>query len=120
MYSPDGPNPTGGGDLMWGPTPSTIKIGALADSSATWKRYRIRGLSIYDAWGNDIFYVYDRRQGRFSFVSPGKDGTMRIDPGKNLAFDTTFVATDDFDSINLAGDDKWGYEDNIQSGELDQ
>ena len=77
-------------------------------SSPSWKRYRLRGLAIYDAWGVEII-CSTAANGAVRLMSAGKDGAFRWDPGLNGALETDAWAT------GPAGDDKDGSRDNVVS-----
>ena len=74
------------------------------------QRYRLRGLGIYDAWGNEILYVLGGNGRNATFVSAGKDGHFRFTPGKDGISQTAPEAD------APAGDDRDAGVDNITIG----
>ena len=93
---------------------SVFKPGRLNDpqrvssGSPSWKRYRLRGLAIYDAWGVEILCSISS-SGAVRLMSAGKDGVFRWDPGQDGTFATDAWAT------GPAGNDKDGSLDNVVS-----
>lgn len=83
------------------------RAGTVRDSEAggAWVLYRLRGLSLIDAWGREILYSFNP-QGAIRLVSAGADGVFRWDPGN----DRTIQSAVD----SRAGDDRDGSIDNIQ------
>jgi hypothetical protein len=79
--------------------------------SGKWVKYRLAGMAIYDAWGNELMTVMGENNS-YRVISAGADGVLAIDPGKNLAWDTPMSGN--LDSINVQGDDKDGAEDNVK------
>lgn len=81
LYSKDGPSDSSG-DPKWVPTPGRVKTGAFNDPSAKWKSYRLPGLAIYDAWGNEVVISYEqgKADGGISLISAGADGLLASDP----------------------------------------
>jgi prepilin-type N-terminal cleavage/methylation domain-containing protein len=73
-----------------------------------WKRYRLRGLAVYDAWGVEIV-VWRSEQG-LVLESAGRDGVLVIDPGSDGTLATAA------DASGLAGDDRDGSRDNVRAG----
>lgn len=84
----------GDGHARWAAAPGRLKTGDWTDSGAKWKSYRLPGLTVYDAWGNEVVAVYDvaRRDGGLRLVSAGKDGLLAIDPATGSAADSDNIA----------------------------
>ncbi len=74
------------------------------------QRYRLRGLGIYDAWGNEVLYILGGNGRNAMFVSAGKDGHFRFSPGKDGVFQTLPEAD------APSGDDRDASTDNITIG----
>ncbi|MBA3683849.1 MAG: type II secretion system protein [Planctomycetes bacterium] len=74
----------------------------------SWKRYRLRGLAIYDAWKVEILCSVSE-SGAVRLESAGKDGVFRWDPGQNFVLDTEPFAA------SPAIDDRDGARDNVVS-----
>ncbi|TVR43058.1 MAG: type II secretion system protein [Planctomycetota bacterium] len=70
-----------------------------------WKRYRIRGLAIYDSWGREILYSLSP-SGVIRLMSAGPDGVFARHPGNNGVFDGPA-------NQPPSGDDQDGWNDNI-------
>jgi len=88
VYTPDGTG-DGTGHGIWVASPGRLKTGAYADTTAKWKSYRLPGLAIYDAWGNEVIMAYDtsRKDGGVSLISAGADGLLARDPKNETAAD---------------------------------
>jgi prepilin-type N-terminal cleavage/methylation domain-containing protein len=100
--------------------PGRIPVGTVSGGKTTlagagsdkWVRYRLPGMAVYDAWGNELLTVTGENNS-YRVLSPGLDGAMAIDPGKNNKLDTNF--TGDMDAkLPLTGDDKDGAKDNLE------
>ncbi len=74
-----------------------------------WRRYRLPGSAIYDAWGNEVLMTVNT-DGDAGFTSAGADGVFRWNPGKNHRLDTDSRAT------APSGDDTDGQLDNLVEG----
>jgi prepilin-type N-terminal cleavage/methylation domain-containing protein len=99
------------GDLLWSPpTPpaeTSFAPGHLRDG-AVWRRYRLRGPALYDAWGGEIL-VSALGNGGWRVESAGRDGCFRWHPGPDGVFQTAVDAT------SAAGDDRDASSDNISA-----
>lgn len=90
------------------------KAGMLDDpqrpqpATHAWKRYRLRGLAIYDAWGIEVIATTSA-SGALRLGSAGRDGAFRVDPGPDGA-----IATDAWAEAP-AGDDRDGAIDNVMA-----
>jgi len=78
--------------------------------AGTWHHYRLRGLTLVDAWGNEILYSLSNGGRSAHLISAGKDGHLVWDPGTNLAFDTDPWETAPY------GDDRRADRDNVMVG----
>ncbi len=78
--------------------------------AGTWHHYRLRGLTIVDAWGNEMLYSLSNGGRTAHLLSAGKDGHLVWDPGANLAFDTDPWETTPY------GDDRRADRDNVTVG----
>jgi prepilin-type N-terminal cleavage/methylation domain-containing protein len=76
--------------------------------AGTWKRYRLYGTAVYDAWGNEILFSMLKNDA-VRMESAGADGVFRWHPGGNRVFETAPDAT------SPAGDDKDGSLDNVSA-----
>lgn len=81
------------------------KSGFVLDGGI-WRRYRLRGTAVYDAWGNEILFSI-AANGAVRLESAGPDGVFRWLPGVDRIYQTAANAT------VAAGDDKDGSLDNI-------
>jgi hypothetical protein len=85
LYAGEGSNGTViAYDRAWTPnengTSANWKPGFMQDpADSNWKRYRIRGLGIYDAWGVEILFSISNR-GVVRLMSAGRDGLFKWDP----------------------------------------
>jgi len=97
-----------GGETTWQPghlLDGTIPSGPDA-GEPNWKPYRLPGLAVYDAWGNEILYSLSANGG-LRLISAGRDGCFRWHPGEDGALQTAA------DADAPAGDDQDGAEDNL-------
>jgi prepilin-type N-terminal cleavage/methylation domain-containing protein len=74
-----------------------------------WKRYRLPGPAIYDAWGNEIL-LRVLGNGSVQLASAGPDGAFVWDLGENKVLETMLGAS------APEGDDKEGRPDNVVVG----
>jgi prepilin-type N-terminal cleavage/methylation domain-containing protein len=87
------------------------KPGFVLDGG-TWKRYRLRGTALYDAWGNEILCSIQVNDA-VRVESAGRDGVFRWHPGADGKYQT--AANDPVP----AGDDRDGERDNVSAGTLE-
>ena len=114
LWSPqdDDPAKRCASGLVFSLTSSGLNLPGTAttlDGSIT-HRYRLRGLGIYDVWGNEVLYTLSAGGRNVRLTSAGKDGFFRWRPGPNGVFDTTPT------SNTPAGDDTDGAKDNVTVG----
>ncbi len=91
-----------------GETSTTWKPGFFRDGGV-WKRYRLRGPAVYDAWGSELL-LSQGAGGAMRIESAGPDGVFRIRPGANGQIDTPAG------SDAPTGDDRAGSTDNLVIG----
>ncbi|MDA3963250.1 MAG: type II secretion system protein [Planctomycetota bacterium] len=110
LYEP--PNDTGllDSDRVWNADSLNLDRATRANLGG-WHHYRIRGLAIYDAWGNEILYSIDRDN--VVLMSAGDDGHFRFNPGPDKTFQSAPNAT------TSSGDDIAAYKDNIVIGGIE-
>lgn len=113
LYTEQGTDPDEGLP-EWSADPARLRLAST--QSARWKEYRLPGVSIVDAWGNDVIVAYGRQSSTHAFVSAGPDGALAIDPGKDRIVDSTVHPGDDPDGQTYDGDDRDGRPDNLVSG----
>ncbi len=74
------------GQAVWKPgylnVPERVPL-----TSPSWKRYRLRGLAIYDVWGVEILCSV-ATTGAIRLESAGHDGVFRFDPGPGGTLET--------------------------------
>lgn len=77
-----------------------------------WVRYRLAGLAVYDAWGNELMTVTGSNNA-YRVVSAGMDGALAVGPGTNNHLDT--VLTGDMrEKLPIHEKDLDGAKDNLQ------
>ncbi|HEX3134695.1 MAG TPA: hypothetical protein VHX44_14085, partial [Planctomycetota bacterium] len=81
-------------------------------ASATWVRYRLAGLAVYDAWGTELMTV-SRANGGFNVMSAGLDGALAVAPGTDNTLDTDLVG-DLLGPLPIDARDLDGAKDNLQ------
>lgn len=81
-------------------------------TGASWVRYRLAGLAVYDAWGVELF-VTANNNGGYRVISAAADGVLTVAPGRNLRLDTNLVG-DLRERVALTDDDQDGAKDNLQ------
>ncbi|MBA3708231.1 MAG: type II secretion system protein [Planctomycetes bacterium] len=81
--------------------------GYVKDAGA-WKRYRLRGTALYDAWGDEIL-VSLLSNDAYRIESAGRDGVVRWSPGIDGIYQTQPSDT------SPSGDDRDGTLDNVSS-----
>jgi prepilin-type N-terminal cleavage/methylation domain-containing protein len=82
-------------------------------SSSRWVRYRLAGLAVYDAWGNELMTVTGTNNS-YRVISAGADGALAIDPGKDNKIDTLTISLDGDKKLTIDPKDKDGSKDNLQ------
>ncbi|MBA3686838.1 MAG: hypothetical protein H0W72_16580, partial [Planctomycetes bacterium] len=106
VWSPE-PDPQDGSD-RW--QAGRVRCGVIDAGASTgqpdWKRYQLRGIAIYDAWGREILCRWSS-SGGLLLLSAGADGCVRWHPGQDSAYATVADAT------APAGDDRDAQRDNI-------
>ena len=90
-------------------TASGGKTSLASGSGGKWVKYRIGGLAVYDAWGNELMTVSGENNS-YRVISAGIDGVLMVNPGKNLEWDTKM--TGKLQIITFKDDDKDGSKDN--------
>jgi hypothetical protein len=78
-------------------------------SGGIWYEYRLRGMALYDGWGNEILY-HLTINGELIMESAGKDGVFVWNPGQDGIYQTVPYDT------HSSGDDLDGSKDNIRIG----
>jgi len=81
-------------------SPGTVKA---ADG---WRPYKLPGLAVYDAWGQEILYSLNRA-GSIRLMSAGADGAFRFAPGDHT------LNTSDPNASSPAPGDRDGTRDNV-------
>ncbi len=82
------------------------------DGTGDWVRYRLAGLAVYDAWGNELMTVTGSNNA-YRVLSAGMDGAMAVAPGKNNKLDT--VLTGEMrEKLPIDEHDLDGAKDNLQ------
>jgi len=81
-------------------SPGTVK------AAGGWHPYKLPGLAIYDAWGQEILYSLNRA-GSLRLLSAGADGAFRFAPG-----DDHTLETNDPNASSQATSDRDGTRDN--------
>jgi len=72
-----------------------------------WRPYKLPGLALYDAWGQEILYSLNRA-GSLRLLSAGADGAFRFAPG-----DDHTLETNDPNASSHATGDRDGTRDNV-------
>ena len=90
-------------------TASGGKTSLATGSGGKWVKYRIGGMAVYDAWGNELMTVSGENNS-YRVVSAGIDGVLMVNPGKNLTWDTKM--TGKLQILTFKEDDKDGSKDN--------
>lgn len=95
-------------------------------SPGFWMAYRLLGSAVYDAWGREVFYYYDKQRDAFGFLSAGRDGCLVWSPGADAAYQTQPVdaagaaTASPFPrqppTVEAQGDDRWAGADNVFVG----
>jgi antitoxin (DNA-binding transcriptional repressor) of toxin-antitoxin stability system len=89
--------------------PGCVYLPLTGATAPRWRRYRLSGTAIYDAWGNEVLTTV-AANGDLRIESAGTDGVFRWDPGKDHRLQTAARAD------QPAGDDRDGSRDNIFAG----
>jgi hypothetical protein len=71
-----------------------------------WKRYRLRGTAVYDAWGNEIIFSIGANEA-VRLESAGADGVFCMHPGLDGIYQSKAAC------LEAEGDDRDGRRDNI-------
>jgi prepilin-type N-terminal cleavage/methylation domain-containing protein len=82
-------------------------------SGSRWVRYRLAGLAVYDAWGNELMTVTGANNS-YQVISAGADGALAIDPGQDRRLDTTNITLGSDQKLAIDPKDKDGAKDNLQ------
>lgn len=75
-----------------------------------WVRYRLAGLAVYDAWGNELLVTVGTND-KYRVLSAGVDGVLAVNPGKDNTIDTDLTG-DTRDNLVFVKDDSDGVKDN--------
>ena len=75
-------------------------------------RYRLPGLAVYDAWGNELLTVAGANDA-FRVISAGPDGVLAVAPGIDGTLDTDLIG-DLRERLPLDARDQDGAKDNLQ------
>ncbi len=86
-----------------------MSLGALTDGR--WARYRLAGLAVYDAWGNELITTLGTAGHRV--ISAGLDGVLAVAPGTDNHIDSD-LSGDLHDHLPLHDRDLDGAKDNLQ------
>ncbi len=90
-------------------TGSTMTVGTV--TSSRWARYRLAGLAVYDAWGNELITTLGA--GGHRVISAGLDGVLAVAPGSNNSIDTD-LSGDLQGNLPIDAKDLDGAKDNLQ------
>ena len=82
-------------------------------TSSRWVRYRLAGLAVYDAWGNELMTVTGANNS-YRVISAGADGALAVDPDKDRQINTTTIAVGSDQKLTIDPRDKDGEKDNLQ------
>ena len=82
-------------------SPGTVNV------AGSWYPYKLPGLAIYDAWGQEILYSLNRA-GSIRLMSAGADGAFRFAPGDDRTLNTS-----DPNASSHATGDRDGTRDNV-------
>lgn len=83
------------------------EAGASVETPGGWRRYRLRGMAIHDAWEREILFAV-AGDGTMAVRSAGRDGVFAWHPGADRAYATAAEA----DAVS--GDDRDGRLDNVE------
>lgn len=92
-YGATAGNESNKAEPQWKPGRIPVSGGAvksLDKASATWVRYRLAGLAVYDAWGNELMTVPVGND-TYRVISAGLDGVLAVAPGTDSTLDTDLV-----------------------------
>ncbi len=89
--------------------------GSFIKDGSTWKRYRLRGTGLYDAWGRELLIFRGRENTGLVVASAGRDGVFMVHPGYDNTFQTDPL-DDPLAGAAVAGDDRDGTTDNVIHG----
>jgi prepilin-type N-terminal cleavage/methylation domain-containing protein len=91
-------------------TTATWRAGTVNDG--VWKRYRLRGTAIYDAWGREVLCSIGANDA-IRLESAGYDGVFKWNPGADTIYQTNPLDT------TSSGDDRDGSTDNVTAATRD-
>lgn len=100
-------------EAKWKPgyIPVTTAGKLAADrKDSRWVRYRLAGLAVYDAWGNELLVTIGTND-KYRVLSAGVDGVLAVNPGKDNSIDTDLTG-DTRDNLVFVKDDLDGAKDN--------
>ncbi len=89
--------------------------GSFIKDGSTWKRYRLRGTGLYDAWERELLIFRGQENAGLTVASAGRDGVFMVHPGYDSTFQTDPL-DDPLDGATMAGDDRDGTTDNVIHG----
>lgn len=94
------------------PVSGTTTMTLDAPTGSKWVRYRLAGLAVYDAWGNELLTTTGANNS-YRVISAGQDGAMAIDPSQDNSIDTD-IEIDTEGKLKINEKDKDGAKDNLQ------
>lgn len=94
------------------PVSGTATKSLDATTGSTWVRYRLAGLAVYDAWGNELLTTTGANNS-YRVISAGQDGALAVDPSKDEKIDTE-IEIDSKGKLKIDDKDKDGEKDNLQ------
>lgn len=94
------------------PVSGTTTMTLDAPTGSKWVRYRLAGLAVYDAWGNELMTTTGANNS-YRVISAGQDGALAIDPSKDDSIDTD-IEIDADGKLKINEKDKDGAKDNLQ------
>jgi prepilin-type N-terminal cleavage/methylation domain-containing protein len=94
------------------PVSGTTKMSLDVPTGSKWVRYRLAGLAVYDAWGNELLTTTGANNS-YRVISAGQDGALAIDPSKDNSIDTD-IEIDTNGKLKINEKDKDGAKDNLQ------
>jgi prepilin-type N-terminal cleavage/methylation domain-containing protein len=101
----------------WKPGYIPVSTGATKTleppTSNNWVRYRLAGLAVYDAWGNELMTVTGANNS-YRVISAGQDGALAVDPDKNYTIETDITVDTVTSTLLFDSKDKDGAKDNLQ------
>lgn len=94
------------------PVAGTTTMTLDAPTGSKWVRYRLAGLAVYDAWGNELMTTTGSNNS-YRVISAGQDGALAVDPSKDNTIDTD-IAIDTNGKLKINEKDKDGTKDNLE------